>query len=111
MNRIEDRKTKAGNGTILAAGFEVIKGDFEGRLIFHNFIVEHTNPKAAEIGTDQLDKYLQAIGLAGGFEGLGYDRSALENYTELPLKVIVNIQEGNGTFNASNRIVKFTSRL
>jgi len=110
MNRITEKAIKGGKGTLLSAGFEVIKGDHKGRLVFHNFIVDHTNPKAVEIGTDQLDKYLRAVGVEDGFEGLGFDRGSLEEYTELPFTGAVKIQEPNPGYKAQNKIVKFLTR-
>lgn len=110
MNRIEEKAIKSGVGTLLSAGFEVINGDHKGRLIFHNFIVEHSNPKAEEIGTDQLDKYLKAVGVSDGLDAINNDRTELENYTELPFKGRVKIQEGNNGYPPVNKVVQFSSR-
>lgn len=109
MNRIEEVQTKAGTGTMLKAGFEVVNGEQKGRLVFHNFLVEHTNPKAAEIGLEQLDRYLKAVGVKSGFEGLNFDRSILGEYTEIPFLGAVKI-ETNHEYGDSNRIVKFSAR-
>ena len=109
MNRIEEVTTKAGTGVMLKAGFEVINGDQKGRLVFHNFLVEHTNPKAAEIGLEQLDRYLGAVGIGGGFEELGYDRGALQNYTEIPFTAKVGIQS-NEQYGDQNKILGFDPR-
>lgn len=93
MNRYEERPTKAGNGKLISAGFEVVNGDNKGRLVFHNFLVEHTSAKAQEIGNSQLDQYLQAVG-AGGLEGINNDRTLLEQWTEIPFVAAVGIEEG-----------------
>jgi len=93
MNRYEEKTTKAGNGKLISAGFEVVNGDSKGRLVFHNFLVEHTSAKAQEIGNNQLNQYLEAVG-AGGLEGINYDRSLLEQWTEIPFIAAVGVEEG-----------------
>jgi hypothetical protein len=119
MNRFEEKKTKNGAGVMISAGFEVVKGEHKGRLVFHNFLVEHTNPKAQEIGNQQLDAYLKSVGVNDGLEGIGYDRSQLEDYTELPFTAGVGIQEASEykaadgstkTSKARNVIKKFMAR-
>lgn len=118
MNRAEEKPTKNGKGTIISAGFEVVNGGSKGRLVFHNFLVEHDNPKAQEIGNKQLDEYLRAVG-AGGLEGINYDRTLLEQWTEIPFIAFLKIEEpreyqaADGTTKTSkarNVIKKFMAR-
>jgi hypothetical protein len=118
MNRYEEKTTKNGAGKIISAGFEVVSGEQKGRLVFHNFLVEHTNPKAQEIGNNQLDDYLKAVG-AGGLEGINNDRTLLEQWTEIPFIAVVNVEEpssykaADGTMKQSkarNNIKKFMGR-
>lgn len=119
MNRISEEPTKNGAGVMVKAGFEVVNGDNKGRLVFHNFLVEHTNPKAAEIGNKQLNEFLEAVGVKGGLEALGQDRSGLSDYLELPFIGALKIEEAKGyttasgeskTSKARNKIAKFLSR-
>jgi hypothetical protein len=117
--RFEERETKNG-GKMISAGFEVINGDFKNRLVFHNFLVEHSNPKAQQIGTEQLDRYLKAVGVDDGLEGIGHDRSQLSDYTELPFIAKVAVEEGGRTYTdrngneqvskARNKITSFKAR-
>lgn len=117
MNRFKEIKTKNGKGTMISAGFEIVNGDSKGRLVFHNFLVEHTSPKAQEIGNKQLDEYLKAVG-AGGLEGINNDRTLLEQWTELPFVAVLSVKDPeeytvNGetkTSKARNEIKKFMSR-
>ena len=118
LSRFQEKPTKNGAGVLISAGFEVASGESKGRLIFHNFLVEHTNPKAQEIGNKQLDEYLLAV-KAGGLEGINYDRTLLEQWTEIPFTAVVNIEEpssykaADGTMKQSkarNNIKKFMSR-
>lgn len=84
----------ANGGTMVKAAFEVIKNDdFKNRLVFENFIIAHSNPKAALIGQERLSKFLKAVGEEGGFEALGMDASKLDNYTELPFVGTVGVKE------------------
>jgi hypothetical protein len=106
MNRLEEKPTKAGD-TMLSASFQVVDGDFTNRLLFHNFIIEHSNPRVAEIGNDQLDNFLKSVGLEGGFEALGYDRSRLGDYLNKMLKVKVKIEEGTNGYSDRNKITSF----
>lgn len=118
LSRFEEKSTKKGDGKLISAGFEVVSGESKGRLIFHNFLVEHPSEKAQEIGNKQLDEYLQAV-KAGGLEGINYDRTLLEQWTEIPFTAVVNIEEpktykaADGTMQKSkarNNIKKFMSR-
>jgi hypothetical protein len=115
MNKYEEKPTKNGKGKIISAGFEVVRGDNKGRLVFHNFLVEHSSQKAQEIGTKQLNEYLEAVN-AGGLEGIGYDRTLLEQWTEIPFTAAVGVKEpeqyqaadgSTATSKARNVIKKF----
>ena len=105
-----EKPTKAGNGTLVAATFEVLEGDNAKRLIFHNFLISHSNPKAAEIGQDQLSKYLKAVGVKGGFAELGNDATALEGYLNRALTVKVVIEEGTNGYSDRNKITGWATR-
>jgi len=118
MNRFEEKKTKNGKGVMISAGFEVVDGDSKGRLIFNNFLVEHTSAKAQEIGNQQLNDYLLAVG-AGGLEGIGHDRTLLEQWEQIPFIAILGIEEAkdytaaDGTLKTSkarNVIKKYMKR-
>jgi len=117
MNRVEEKPCK--NGKMVKASFQIVNGDHKNRLIFQNFLVEHTNPKAVEIGMDQLNKYLKAVGLENGLEDIGHDRTQLETYTEIPF--IAHVKEtapqeytakdgSTKTAKAGNKIVGFSKR-
>lgn len=115
---LEEKPTKNGKGILISAGFEVVNGDNKGRLIFHNFLVEHTSAKAQEIGNTQLDEYLKAVG-AGGLEGINNDRTLLEQWTEIPFIAKVGVEDpkeyvaNDGTTKTSkarNKVFGFMSR-
>lgn len=109
MNRITEKTSKAGN-KMLSIGFQVVNGDNKDRLIFENFLLDHKNPKVGEITADRLDKYLKAVGLETGLEGIDHDYSKLEEYTDIPFIATVKIQAGNNGYPDSNRIAAFKRR-
>lgn len=96
LDRVSEKPTKNGAGSFVSASFKVQEGDFKERLIFHNFLITHTNPKAAEIGKEQLSKCLKAMGVNGGFDAIGNDASQVENYigNDLILNVGVEFSAG-----------------
>lgn len=119
MGKYEEKSTKNGKGKIGSASFEVIKGDFKGRLVFHNFLVEHSSKDAQRIGLDQLDKYLKSVGVSDGLEGINYDRTQLEDYLEIPFIAKVVVEESSEytdtdgiarVSKARNKITSFKAR-
>jgi len=126
MNRFEDVTTSKG-GKAAKTSFQVIKsvgGDPEekgvkGRLVFHYFNYENANPKAQEIGNEQLDNYLKSVGVEGGLEGIGYDIPRVGDYLEAPFIAKLGevaekeytAKDGSlKTAKATNKITSFKSR-
>lgn len=125
MNRYEEAENRKGTGINGKASFEVVK-DLEGqegaknRLIFENFVVAHTaSPKAEEIGLSRLSNFLKAVGVDGGLDGIGNDRTQVEDFLEMPFIATLSIEEGSdyvahdGTTKTSkdrNKITSFKRR-
>lgn len=100
MNRVTIKPCKGGK--MVSAGFQVVNGDAKGRLVFDNFLIEHTSDKAQQIGQERLGKYLEAVGVEGGLEGIGHDYTRLEGeYTELPFIATLKT-EGERTYTAAD---------
>ena len=59
----ELRTTKAGNGQYIAVRYDVTGPTHGGRVIYGNLNVSNPNPKAEEIGRQQLGELMRAIGL------------------------------------------------
>lgn len=118
MNRVELKPCSGGK--MVSAGFQVVGGDFKNRLVFDNFLVEHNSEKAEKIGKERLGKYLEAIGVEGGLDGIGHDYSQLENYLESPFIATLKVEgereytdKKSGetkTAQAANRIKSFKKR-
>tara|TARA_A100001037_G_scaffold306016_1_gene348659 strand:+ start:2870 stop:3277 length:408 start_codon:yes stop_codon:yes gene_type:complete len=109
LNRVGEKSTKAGNGTLIDVSFQVADGEFKNRLIWDSFLISHPNPKAAGIGLQRLDKMLKSIGVYGGFEALGNDSSQIEQFIGKELVVETAIEENPG-YKARNVIKKYSRK-
>lgn len=58
------KDTKAGTGTYLKVRYDVTGPSHQGRVVFGNLNLTNPNPKAEEIGAQQLGELLRAVGLA-----------------------------------------------
>lgn len=57
------KDTKAGTGQYIAVRYDITGPTHEGRVVFGNLNVHNPNPKAEEIGRQQLGDLMRAIGL------------------------------------------------
>jgi hypothetical protein len=60
----EIKETKAGTGEYIAVKYSITGPTHEGRVIYGNLNIKNPNPKAEEIGRQQLGEVMRAIGLA-----------------------------------------------
>lgn len=58
------KDTKAGTGTYIKIRYDVTGPSHQGRVVFGNINLTNPNPKAEEIGGQQLGELLRAVGLA-----------------------------------------------
>ena len=58
------KDTKAGTGTYLKIRYDITGPSHQGRVVFGNLNLTNPNPKAEEIGAQQLGELLRAVGLA-----------------------------------------------
>lgn len=56
--------TKAGTGQYISVRMDVTGPTHQGRVLFANINIRNPNPKAEEIGRQQLGSIMRAIGLA-----------------------------------------------
>jgi len=59
----EVKATKAGNGQYIAIQYDILGPTHQGRVVFGNLNIRNPNPKAEEIGRQQLGEVMRAIGL------------------------------------------------
>ena len=64
INQAELKATKAGNGQYIKLRYDVTGPSHQGRVVFGNLNIKNANPKAEEIGRQQLGEVMRAIGLA-----------------------------------------------
>ena len=60
----EIKATKAGTGKYIAIKYTILGPSFQGRIVFGNLNIKNPNPKAEEIGRQDLGSIMRAIGLA-----------------------------------------------
>lgn len=60
----ELRNTKTGGGQYIAVKYDITGPTHQGRIVFGNVNIKNQNPKAEEIGRQQLGEIMRAIGLA-----------------------------------------------
>jgi len=95
----ELKDTKAGTGQYIAIRYNITGPTHEGRDIFGNLNIRNPNPKAQEIGIQQLGELMRAIGLA-----------SVEDTDQLiggQLEIKVKIREASGGYDASNDVSGF----
>ena len=59
----ELKTTKAGNGSYISVRFDVTGPSHQGRVVWTNLNIKNPNPKAEEIGRQQLDSLMRSIGV------------------------------------------------
>jgi len=64
ISQSELKATKAGNGQYIKLRYDITGPSHQGRVVFGNLNIKNPNPKAAEIGRQQLGDIMRAIGLA-----------------------------------------------
>jgi hypothetical protein len=57
------KTTKAGTGQYIAVRYDITGPAHQGRVVFGNLNIRNPNPKAEEIGRQQLGELMRAIGL------------------------------------------------
>ena len=95
----ELKDTKAGTGSYIAVRYNITGPESIGRVIFGNLNIRNPNPKAQEIGIQQLGELMRAIGLA-----------SVEDTDQLiggKCSIKVKIREASGGYDASNDVSGF----
>jgi hypothetical protein len=64
VNGAEIKNTKAGTGQYIAIRYDITGPSHQGRVVFGNLNIKNPNPKAEEIGRQQLGELMRSIGLS-----------------------------------------------
>jgi hypothetical protein len=95
----EEKSTSKGDGSYIKVKFEVMKGEFAGRLLWQNFNISNPNAQAQSIGRGQLVAWATACGKP--------DADDTDKLLEKPFKASVSIEKGKNGYADSNRIKAF----
>lgn len=95
----ELRNTKAGTGAYIAVRYDVLGPTHQGRVVFGNLNIRNPNPKAEEIGRQQLGSLMRAIGLA--------QVSDTDQLIGGQLMIKLAIRPADGQYEASNDVKDF----
>jgi len=64
ITQAELKTTAAGDGQYIKLRYDITGPTHQGRVVFGNLNIKNANPKAEEIGRQQLGDIMRAIGLA-----------------------------------------------
>jgi hypothetical protein len=95
----EEKATSAGTGSYIKVKFEVVKGEYSGRLIWQNFNINNPSEKAQRIGRQQMVAWATACGKP--------DADDTDKLLEKQFTAAVSIEKGTGGYSDSNRIKAF----
>ena len=95
----EEKETNRGDGSYIKTKFEVVKGEYAGRLLWQNFNINNPNEKAQNIGRQQLVAWATACGKP--------DADDTDKLLEKPFKASVVIEPGKNGYKDSNKIKAF----
>jgi hypothetical protein len=95
----EIKTTKAGNGQYINVKYSIIGPTHQGRMVFGMINIKNPNPKAEEIGRQQLGDIMRAIGLT--------KVSDTDQLIGGNLSIKLVITPADGTYEASNNIRGF----
>lgn len=102
LSKIRDIKEKQSDRTgsrSIQVTLEVVKGPMAGNSVFENFIFDHTNEVAVEVGADRAKKLGSVFGLKlVGPQGLLENRENL-----LEQEVIIHVKNTSREYNGEMR--------
>lgn len=96
ITEAELKPTKAGTGEFIKVRYDVTGPSCQGRCVFGNFNIKNPNPKAEEIGRQQLGDLMRALGLSAV-----HDTDQLINGH---LSIKVDIRPASGEYGAQNEV-------
>ena len=85
----EVKPTKAGTGEYLSLRFEVLFGDYEGRMLFHNINLQNPNATAVKIGREHLTAICRCVDVLAPNDSVELHGKAL--------KIVVTIKGDENT--------------
>lgn len=96
ITEAELKPTKAGTGEYIKCRYDITGPSGQGRVVFGNFNIKNPNPKAEEIGRQQLGDLMRALGLSAV-----HDTDQLINGH---LSIKVDIRPASGEYGPQNEV-------
>lgn len=97
ISECELRDTNDGTGKYLSLKWQVIEGDYEGRIFFENINIQNKSEKATQIGLSMLGEISKCI---------MKKINSTEDLVDGICVVSLGIQPASGQFEASNKVKK-----
>lgn len=92
---------KESGDAMMKLAFEVMEGEFEGRKLFENLNIRHSNPTAQKIALETMTElWRDAMGGSG-------NPSTIEQMTFKPVRAKVAVEKRKDTGDMQNRIKRF----
>ena len=98
----ETRPTKSGNGTYLALAFQIIEGDYKGRVLWARLNLDNPSEVAQQVARSQLGAICRAVGVMS-------PRDSVELHN-LPIVILVKCKRRSDTGELTNEIAGFAKR-
>jgi hypothetical protein len=92
----ELKDTKAGTGKYIKVRYDITGPSSQGRCVFGNFNISNPNPKAEEIGRQQLGDLMRALGLAAVND--------TEQLLNGHLTIKIDVRPGSGDYGPQNEV-------
>ncbi len=94
----EAKDTKSG-GEMIAATFEVVGGQYDGRKIWNNFNIHNSSEKAQKIGREQVASWARACGKPNA--------TSFDELLERKFIASIDIEKGKDGYADKNRIIGY----
>ena len=94
----EVKSTKSG-GEMIAATFEVTKGNYAGRKVWNNFNIHNSSETAQRIGREQVSAWARAAGKPNA--------TSFDELLERRFMALIDIEKGKDGYADKNKIVGY----
>lgn len=98
----ENKPNKAGTGSYLQFTFQIVDGQYKGRLLWARLNVENRSQTAVKIARGQLSALCRAVGVL-------QPRDSIELHN-IPLTIKVGVKKREDTGELTNEIKGYTAR-
>lgn len=94
-----ETKTTRSGGEMIAATFEVVGGEYDGRKVWNNYNIHNDSEKAQKIGREQVASWARACGKPNA--------SSFDELLERKFIASIDIEKGKDGYADKNRIVGY----